>query len=134
MSSIEPWHGDVLVVDAKQEGYELLVGELDRYAVRLRFFSTGESALRWAGTCCSTLWLVNIQLPDMSGISLLTHLRRRLPRVSVVIVGDVCTVEDELAARAAGANAYFCKPASAAWLLACQPRRGSPAVRASPAI
>jgi DNA-binding response OmpR family regulator len=134
MTSTRPWPGDVFVVDAKLEDYDSVVGELDHGAVRLRLFSTGENALRGAGSCSSILWVINIHLPDMSGISLMKHLRRRQPRFSVFLVSDVYAVEDELAARAAGATAYLCKPASAAWLQRRQPRCRSPAIRASPAV
>ena len=133
MTSNEPWPGDVLVVDANPADYDLVAGELDHDAVRLRLFSTGEHALRWAGICPSTLWVINIHLPDMSGISLLKHLRRRLPCFRVFLVSDVYAVEDELAARAAGATAYLCKPPSVAWLHGRQPHCRSPAIRASPA-
>jgi DNA-binding response OmpR family regulator len=133
MKSIQPWPSEVLVVDANLGDYDLVAGELKHDAVRLRLFSTGEDALRWAGTCASTLWVINIHLPDMSGISLLRHLRRRPLRFSVFLVSDVYALEDELAARAAGATAYLCKPASAAWLERAQPRCRSPAIRASPA-
>jgi DNA-binding response OmpR family regulator len=65
---------------------------------------------------------VNVKLPDMTGVALLKLMRRRLPRSTVFLVGDAYSAEDELAARAAGATAYVCKPPSAAWLEAYQPQ------------
>jgi DNA-binding response OmpR family regulator len=112
----------VVVADTQLEDYGPLVVELSDRGVRVGLFSTGEEAQRAAGGNAATVWLVNLQLPDMSGIGLLKLVRRRLPRASVILVGDEYSADDELAARTAGATAYVCKPPSAAWLEAHQPR------------
>ena len=113
----------VVVADTKLEDYGPLVVELSERGVRVGLFSTGEEALRAAGGNAATVWLVNVNLPDMSGVGLLKLVRRRLPRASVILVGDEYSAYDELAARTAGASAYVCKPPSSAWLEAHQPRR-----------
>jgi DNA-binding response OmpR family regulator len=120
---------DLIVVDANLNDYAGLLTEICRYELRVRLFSTGEDALRVAGARHATLWVVNIRLPDMSGISLLRLIRRRLRRSSIVIAGDTYSEEDELAARSAGATAYMCKPPTVAWLGAFQLRCREPAVR-----
>jgi len=134
MKSIEPRVDDVIVVDENFRDYDRLANELDLQAVRLSMFATGESALRVAGAYSSALWIVNVRLPDMSGISFLTLVRNRLERTSIFLVGDAYSAEDELAARAAGATAYVCKPANIDWLSGQRRRCRTPAIRAGPNV
>ncbi len=117
----------VVIADKKLDDYGPLVVELSERGVRVGLFSTGEEALRAANGNAATLWVVNVKLPDMSGVALLKLMRRRLPRSTVFLVGDAYSADDELAARAAGATAYLCKPPSAAWLEVYQPQH-SPVV------
>ena len=125
---------DLVVVDANLEDYEPLIAELLPHERRVTLYSTGEEALRAAAAGPSTLWVINFRLSDMSGVCLLKLIRRRLRRSSIFLIGDVYLPDDERAARSVGATAYFCKPPSAAWLLAHQPRCRSPAIRAGPAL
>jgi DNA-binding response OmpR family regulator len=111
----------VVIADKKLDDYGPLVIELSERGVRVGLFSTGEDALRAANSNAATLWVVNVKLSDMTGVALLKLVRRRLPRSTVFLVGDEYSAEDELAARAAGATAYVCKPPSAAWLEVYQP-------------
>jgi two-component system KDP operon response regulator KdpE len=129
MSAAEEPFEKLVVVDAKPGDYESLVAALARHSVRVHLFATGEDALRAAETRRGELWLVNVHLPDMSGIGLLKLIRRRLQRSIVFLVGDVYSADDELAARTAGATAYVCKPPSVTWLETYQPRCREPTVR-----
>jgi CheY-like chemotaxis protein len=111
---------DLLIVDARLDDYVTLVGQLEWLDAQATLFSTGEEALRANRVAQSSLWIINVRLPDMSGVNLLEHIRRRSRRSNIFLVGDAYSAADELAARAAGATAYFCKPPTAAWLEACQ--------------
>jgi DNA-binding response OmpR family regulator len=119
----------VVVADKKLDDYGPLVVELSERGVRVGLFSTGEEALRAANGNAATLWVVNVMLPDMTGVALLRLVRRRLPRATVFLVGDSYSADAELTARAAGATAYVCKPPSAAWLEVYQSQRSSPVLR-----
>lgn len=134
MSRVTKCLDDLVVVDAKPEDYESFVANLAHNAVHLHLCSKGEDALRVICPVASTLWLINARLADMSGTCLLTLLRRRVRRAVVVLVGDVYSADDELAARAAGATAYVCKPPTVAWLDAFRPHCRTPAIRAGPVI
>jgi DNA-binding response OmpR family regulator len=125
---------DLVVVDANLDDYDLLAGECHRQGNRIRLCPTGEHALQAAVASSSTLWMINVRLPDMTGIHLLGLVRRRLRRSSIFLVGDEYSAADELAARLAGATAYLCKPASEAWLENYLPRCRSPAIRAGPVL
>ena len=121
---------DVIVVDAISNDYAQLFRELGGAAVRLTVYATGEDALRSATASASTVWVINIRLPDMSGISFLRHLRRRVIHGHAFLVSDEYSAEDERVARSAGATAYLCKPVQAVWLIGCRCR--SSAIRAGP--
>jgi DNA-binding response OmpR family regulator len=123
---------DLIVVDAMSDDYDELIKELGGDRARSTCFATGEDALRGGNGSPATIWIVNIRLPDMSGISFLRQLRRRAPNTHVLLVGDVYSTEDECIARSAGATAYLCKPVRAIWLVGCRRRCRSPAIRAGP--
>ena len=126
MSAAKRRYDDLVVVDAKLEDYEPLLTALGQDAVRVHLYSSGDDALRAAQNRRASLWVVNVHLPDMSGIGLLKLIRRRLPRSIVFLVGDTYSADDELSARTAGATAYVCKPPSITWLDAYQPRCRGP--------
>jgi DNA-binding response OmpR family regulator len=132
MNSTDTCLDDLIVVDANSCDYKPLVYELGRQHVRINLYSTGEDALRASEASSSTVWIVNISLPDMSGINFLTLVRHRLRASRIFLISNAYSSEDELAARWAGATGYLCKPATAAWLEGCRPHCRSPAPRASP--
>jgi DNA-binding response OmpR family regulator len=132
MNATERRADDLIVVDENLDDYGVLIAEQHAQDLRIKLFATGESALHAARPTSGALWLINVRLPDMTGIHLLGLVRRGLRRCSVFLVGDRYSPEDELAARLAGATAYVCKPASAAWLRSHSPRCRSPAIRAGP--
>jgi two-component system OmpR family response regulator len=132
MNTEKQFLSNVIVVDANCDAYHALAIALRPHDVHVCCFSTGRDALRTIGAFPSALWIVNIQLPDISGVDLLRLIRHRIRRCGIILVGDDYSAEDELAARAAGATAYLCKPASIAWLVGCWPRCRSPAIRAGP--
>ena len=123
---------DLIVVDPNADDYDAIIAENGREGLQAAFFSTGEEALRQANASVSTLWMINARLPDMSGVCLLTILRRRSQRTLVFVVGDAYSADDELDARVAGATAYLCKPATPDWLEGRRPFYPSLNVRAGP--
>jgi DNA-binding response OmpR family regulator len=125
---------NLVVVDANCDAYHALAIALRQHEVQICLFSSGRDALRAIGAFPGALWIVNIRLPDISGVGLLKIIRHRLRRCRIILVGDDYSAEDELAARAAGATAYLCKPASIAWLVDCRTRCRSPAIRAGPEL
>jgi DNA-binding response OmpR family regulator len=134
MSSITLGIDELVVVDARLADYDVLMADPALAALRVSRYATGEAALRSQAAASAALWLINMRLPDVSGVALLRAVARRTERPSIFLVGDVYSPEDELAARAAGATSYFCKPASAAWLEGYRQRIRAPAVRAGPAF
>jgi DNA-binding response OmpR family regulator len=123
---------EVVVVDANCDDYHALAVALRLHDVHIRLLATGTDALRAMDVFPSTLYIVNIRLPDISGVGLLQLIRHRLRRCRVILVGDNYSAADELAARSAGATAYVCKPTSVAWVKRYRTRCRSPAIRAGP--
>lgn len=123
---------DLIIVDPRPADYDRLINDPESEQLAVRFYASGEAALRTTGAASSTLWMINTHLPDLSGVELLAEIARRFRKPSVYLVGDAYSSHEEQAARAAGATFYVCKPASFAWLRGYHPRRRSPAIRAGP--
>ena len=66
------------------------------------------------GMCA--LWLVSVELPDMSGFELCELLCGCRRRVTVYLIGDRYSAEDELRSRTCGFAFYACKPPNTTWL------------------
>ena len=120
MNSTERRVDDLVVVDASIDDYRELLSDERLMEFPRHYFATGEDALRRYDPSRSTLWMVNVRLPDMSGVGFLEFVRQRARRCPVFLIGDDYSPEDELAARAAGASAYLCKPVDSAWLRLCR--------------
>jgi DNA-binding response OmpR family regulator len=122
MSANHNQFGYVVIADENVDDYEPLLVDLSLRGMRVGLFSTSEQALRAERARTAILWIVNVKLPDMTGVALLTVLRQRLPRLAIFLVGNQYSRDDELAARTAGATAYVCKPLSVAWFDVCRPQ------------
>jgi len=103
-----PTRNQVYIVDAFPSDYDDLVCEFGD--VDLVFFHTGREALRSNPEIAPTMWVVNTQLPDMSGTDLQAMLRTRGCSSPIALISDEYRIEDELDARSAGAALYFVKP------------------------
>ena len=120
---------DLIVVEAAPDDYAPLFLDERLHETPCRQFASGEAALRQLDPSRATLWMVNMRLPDMTGVSFLELLRQRVRRCPVFLISDEHSLEDELAARAAGASAYLCKPVNGAWLRLCRDAISLPAQR-----
>ena len=134
---------DLLVVDLRPDDYLQLAAEVDAAEYRFLYATCGDEALRIPRKSLFGLWLINIDLPDMSGLDLLALVRSRDPGAACILVGDTYSEAEELSARQLGATFYGCKPPQAAWLRALPAFRtpvirdhlahGPPETRAAPA-
>ena len=113
---IMPATTTVCVVDPDPGDYEALVRgpKEDR---RVEFVRSGRDALRKNVTQKPDLWIINMRLPDMSGVDLHEILHARNPQVPCYLVGNDYRTEDEVSARRAGATMYFCKPLQREWVV-----------------
>lgn len=103
------------VVDSRPEDYSALLEATLGSGASLEFLPSGQDALRLARTGGADLWVVNAELPDMSGIDLCAMLRAQSSRQVVFVVTDTYRAEVERAARGGGASLFACKPVQTQW-------------------
>ena len=106
----------VYVVDRNPADYGHLVKNNAGTNQTLTFLRDARSALRVNPTTSEPVWIINLDLPDMSGLDLYSMLRSRFPTSPVFLIGDSYDPQEERAARMTGASLYFCKPLQQEWI------------------
>ncbi len=104
----------VAVVDPRPGDYAGLLEEVRTSPLRAKWLYCGRDALRLSPF--PALWIVNVTLPDMSGLDLCAMLRTQSPSPTVYMLTDKYRPADERAAWLAGASLFSPKPALAARL------------------
>ena len=112
----------VAVVDPRPGDYRVLL-DAPSGAMRLQFLCCGRDALRLSQSEQVDLWVIQLALPDMSGLELCQMLRARLSWPVIYVISDGYRAEDERAAWACGASLFGCKPVQAGWF---EPWAGPP--------
>jgi len=82
----------------KANGYEVDVAE------------NGQKAIKKSETKLYNLALVDLRLPDMDGIELLTTLREKLPKMVKIVTTGYPSLENAIEAVNRGADGYIVKP------------------------
>ena len=106
----------VQIVDPQYEDYHCLLELAASAGLNLGFTRTGHAAQRTGRLLGVDLWIVNTELPDMSGFDLLDMLRSAQADSTVFVVDDVYRFECEQQAMMLQAVQYLCKPVGASWL------------------
>ncbi len=96
----EPLLGDLLSTALRYEGWQV------ETAV------TGRAAMKAASTLDPDVVVLDIMLPDMSGLDVLRRLREHRPLVPVLFLTAKDAVEDRIAGLTAGGDDYVTKPFS----------------------
>jgi two-component system NtrC family response regulator len=84
------------------------IAEKEGYALRL--ISSGKDFLRLLSEAPPDLCLLDLHLPDASGLELLEKLRRSRPDIPAIVVTASESVEDVVTAMRLGASDYVTKP------------------------
>ena len=92
-------HSQIIVADSRPRDYRNLVQLTGDNRWHLHFFTTGYAAIRFGSA--ADLWIVNTQLPDMSGFDLFELLGERAARAPTFIVSDQYSADEERAPVAA---------------------------------
>src|SRR5688572_27604091 len=103
------------IVDREPEDYAALAPWLATGELRVQFITDVRSALRWGRQDGSSLWMVNTDLPDGSGLDL-CQMISATHRAAIFLVANHYDPEQELAARALRGAAYLCKPLQFDWI------------------
>jgi two-component system nitrogen regulation response regulator GlnG len=118
MVSKNPLVKNLVVVDDRFDDYAALRNRVAQHGLTMEVIGTGQEALRREAINAPNLWVVNMRLPDISGMDLTEMLRSRYPGVPVCLISDVYCSEEEIAARCTGAELYTCKPLEPEFLAA----------------
>jgi two-component system, OmpR family, response regulator len=108
----------VLVVDDEPSLAELLASVLRYEGWDIRTAADGASAVRAAREFKPDAVVLDVMLPDFSGLEVLRRLRSELPHVCVLFLTARDAVEDRIAGITAGGDDYVTKPFSLEEVLA----------------
>ena len=107
---------DLVIVDPRPQDYGALMASPAARDLLFQFAISASDALRISRWGRRSIWLINIRLPDGSGMELAAAIRARDPHSVVHLVGDEYDPAQEVAARVCGVAMYLCKPADVSWL------------------
>ena len=110
---------NVVIVDCYRSDYVALVRLFSHEGIIPRFVTSGREALRLARGNHGGVWLIGVELPDMSGFDLCEMLRQRPGNVRVCMVAGEHRGEHEAASYRCGATFYACKSLGTSWLAEC---------------
>src|SRR6201989_2041132 len=108
----------VLVVDDEPSLAELLASVLRYEGWDIQTAGDGKTAVRAAREFRPDAVILDVMLPDISGLEVLSRLRAELPHVCVLFLTARDAVEDRIAGITAGGDDYVTKPFSLEEVLA----------------
>jgi DNA-binding NtrC family response regulator len=100
----------LLVVDDEAQQRELLSGFLSRRNFDVTTAASGEEALQKYPAVFAPVAIIDMKMPGIGGIELLTRLNALNPFVQVIVLTAFGSVETAVAAMRAGAYDYLTKP------------------------
>ncbi|MBZ8180885.1 response regulator [Oscillatoria salina] len=102
----------ILVVDDNEDNLLLLIFVLEQLNCSLITANKGQTALQLAETHQPDLILLDILLPDLDGVAVISQLRKnpKTRQIPVIAVTALATPEDKEKILAAGCNEYISKP------------------------
>ncbi|KAA0077211.1 DNA-binding response regulator [Mycolicibacterium sp. P9-64] len=103
---------DVLVVDDEPALSDLLSMVLRYEGWNVKTAADGGDAIRQVTSECPDVVVLDVMLPDMSGLDVLRELHRIRPELPVLLLTAKDQVEDRIAGLSAGGDDYVTKPFS----------------------
>lgn len=101
---------EVLVVDDEPALSDLVSMVLRYEGWKVRTANNGATGIQMAGVDRPDVVVLDVMLPDMSGLDVLAELHRIRPELPVLLLTAKDTVEDRIAGLAAGGDDYLTKP------------------------
>jgi DNA-binding NtrC family response regulator len=102
-------HG-ILVVDDDEDIRRVLTEILEGEGYIVDSVGTGMEAVRKTEEKFYNIALIDIKLPDMEGVELLTKIKETKPKMRKVIITGYPTLQNAVEALNKGADAYIMKP------------------------
>ncbi len=100
----------ILIIDDDDNIRKVLVAILEDEGYNVESVGTAKEAIERTKERFYNIALIDIRLPDMEGIELLTKIRDTTPRIRKVILTGYPTLQNAVDAVNKGANAYILKP------------------------
>ncbi|MBD3868638.1 MAG: sigma-54-dependent Fis family transcriptional regulator [Acidobacteria bacterium] len=100
----------LLLIDDDDTFRQVMSSELTRRGYTVTVAATGEEALKLASSNEADVTLLDLRLPDMDGIQVLTRLREQNPATGVVLLTGHGTIDTAVQAMRLGAFDYLEKP------------------------
>lgn len=100
----------LLLIDDDDTFRQVMSSELTRRGYTVTVAATGEEALKLASSNEADVTLLDLRLPDMDGIQVLTQLREQNPASGVVLLTGHGTIDTAVQAMRIGAFDYLEKP------------------------
>lgn len=102
----------ILVVDDEPSVCMALKGVLERQGYQVTTASSGMEAVRFLENQPVDLALLDLKMEGMSGLQLMTEIKRRWPDIVIMILTGYGTLQSALTALRQGAHDYLLKPSS----------------------
>ena len=100
----------ILIVDDDENIRKVLNAILEDQGYNIDSAGTAREAIKKAEKNYYNLALIDIRLPDMEGIELLTRIKDTTPRMRKIIITGYPTLQNAVDAVNKGADAYIMKP------------------------
>lgn len=100
----------ILVVDDDENIRKVEVAILEDQSYTVESVGTAKEAIEKSKRKFYNVALIDIRLPDMEGIELLTKFRETIPKIRKIIVTGYPTLQNAVDAVNKGADAYIVKP------------------------
>ncbi len=100
----------ILVVDDDPNICKVLATNLKAKGYAVKCATTGKKAIEMSKDEHFNLALIDIRLPDMEGIQLLSQLRGTIPKMMKIIITGYPSIDNAVEALNKGADAYIIKP------------------------
>ena len=102
--------GPILVVDDEEIVRDSLASWLEEDGYLVETAPDGPTALSKVAQRAYPIMLVDLKMPGMDGLSVLTEVRKRQPDAAVILMTAYATVETAVQAMKQGAHDYLVKP------------------------
>jgi DNA-binding NtrC family response regulator len=100
----------ILIVDDDEDIRKVLTTILEDEGYIIESVGTAKKAIAKTGKKFYNLALIDIRLPDMEGIELLTRMKDTTPKMQKIIITGYPTLQNAVEAVNRGADAYIIKP------------------------
>ena len=100
----------ILIVDDDENIRKVIATILEEEGYQVESVDTAKKAIETTRKKYYNLALIDIRLPDMEGIELLTKIRDTTPKMRKIVITGYPTLQNAMEAVNRGADAYIMKP------------------------